>query len=655
MGPDETIQLTELTPVVLESSDGEQTEVKVPCPAASNPSHYPASAATSQPPEDVTATLQNCNDGAESDQSDDVADFFTDNAEYRRLQSLFRGLPKEMFVNRILLNEASCEVKLGEIRSNMFEQLKEVDDFPYGMQCMLKRRVATRNGDSVAVKYAYDIHTLVSILEGGEYSDIREMLSSSKSQRSQSFNSVANVTTNTSCEYATEIKSLTDSMNNLKADVLNMKQKQIGIDQSRSEQISNLKSTVFSLKSDLNELSSTVVRAVTGIRLCAERIESEKSNGVANLKNELRVLKDNLNCMQDVVDGLQCVPLPQASPSQRRRGNKSSKKRKSHDPQYRDTTLSTSVGNSRITDNAGCPVAVDGLQVSNMSEHIFNNQNEQSDFSGQSSGVRHARGEESAIEPTHGSGSSASINVAPCVPSGGANLHYNGTPESIYTEGDTVSADPDVVCLNNSVDQNDVGMNNESNRTPVSVQVTTNGSYRDCVTSCPAIRDPCAGSDQPTGYSIATRITRNVDDEASLTNDIYHISDTDDSDDIEFAQYVKKRAKRYYLGGFKPTITPARIETYVRKRGVKVTWVRIWPSKRNPNNVVIRVNVEDNCNVQLLEKRSFWPRGVICRPWVDHHERSYRQQSQSYSQHTGNNRDTNMVGQTLTIITLTPH
>ena len=61
---------------------------------------------------------------------------------------------------------------------------------------MLKRRIATRNGDTVAVKYAHDIHTLISVSEGGEYSDIRELLSSSKSQRSQSSLSVAKVTTN---------------------------------------------------------------------------------------------------------------------------------------------------------------------------------------------------------------------------------------------------------------------------------------------------------------------------------------------------------------------------------------------------------------------------------------------------------------------------
>ena len=71
-----------------------------------------------------------------------------------------------MFINRILLNDASCEVKLGEMRSSLFEHIKESEHFPYGLRCVLKRRVCTRNKDSVATKLAHDIHTLMAVLEG---------------------------------------------------------------------------------------------------------------------------------------------------------------------------------------------------------------------------------------------------------------------------------------------------------------------------------------------------------------------------------------------------------------------------------------------------------------------------------------------------------
>ena len=150
MDLDESVHLTELTPVILESSDGQQTEVKVACHSVPVTLQH-LSSVTNQIYEEDTSTLQNCNVKVESVQSDEDFDSITDSPEYRRLQSLYRGLPKEMFVNRILLNEASCEVRLGEMRSHLFEQMREDDSFPYGLQCMLKRRVATRNGDTVAV------------------------------------------------------------------------------------------------------------------------------------------------------------------------------------------------------------------------------------------------------------------------------------------------------------------------------------------------------------------------------------------------------------------------------------------------------------------------------------------------------------------------
>ena len=51
----------------------------------------------------------------------------------RQLQSFFRRLPKEMFVNRILKNEASCEVSLKSHRLKLVELIKECEDFPYGL------------------------------------------------------------------------------------------------------------------------------------------------------------------------------------------------------------------------------------------------------------------------------------------------------------------------------------------------------------------------------------------------------------------------------------------------------------------------------------------------------------------------------------------
>ena len=153
----------------------------------------------------------------------------------------------------------------------------------------------------MATKLGYDIHTLMVVLEGGDYSEMKELLSSGKTQRSQSTAGFSNVTMNT-CEYTSDIKMLIESRNKVKADVLNIKQTQLASETTRSSQVQALKSTVLSLKSDLTLLPSTVSKAVTDIRSAAERTESEKSLGVANLKNDLKILKYNVRDIQDVFD-----------------------------------------------------------------------------------------------------------------------------------------------------------------------------------------------------------------------------------------------------------------------------------------------------------------------------------------------------------------
>ena len=109
----------------------------------------------------------------------------------------------------------------------------------------------TRKGDTVAVKLAYDIYSLMAVLEGGEYSEIKDMLRSNKSTRSQS--GTCNVTINP-CESSAEIKELCQNMSAAKADILTLKQKLVAIETTRSSEMQNVKSTVLSLKLDLSSL-----------------------------------------------------------------------------------------------------------------------------------------------------------------------------------------------------------------------------------------------------------------------------------------------------------------------------------------------------------------------------------------------------------------
>ena len=134
-----------------------------------------------------------------------------------------------MFISRILKAVSSSEPGLESHRAMLFEVIKECDDFPYGLQAELKRRVHTRNGDTVATKLAQDIFCLMSVLEGSDCSDLKDLIvGGRKGHRTQSQSqSGADNMTLASCDCAAEIKSLENSLSNVKADVLGLKQQYV--------------------------------------------------------------------------------------------------------------------------------------------------------------------------------------------------------------------------------------------------------------------------------------------------------------------------------------------------------------------------------------------------------------------------------------------
>ena len=89
--------------------------------------------------------------------------------------------------------------------------------------------------------------------------------------------------------------------------------------------------------------------------------------------------------------------------------------------------------------------------------------------------------------------------------------------------------------------------------------------------------------------------------------------ENDDSDD-DFEMHIRPRSKRFYIGGFKPSISSAKLQYYVTRKGVPFTWISIHRYEKQ-NKAVIGLNVDAEQADKVLE-RGFWPRGITCRPWL---------------------------------------
>ena len=263
---DEPRTYAELTPVSLTSPNGSRTEVKIPYTPHRTEGGVNTDSCTVNGIDSCIDTMNmgityGVSDGAVAQggaDSEQNGETYLENETYKSLVTTYRGIPREMFVSKVLRDNASCESKLDEMRSSLFEYLKEVDEFPYGLQCMLKRRKGMRNGDSVAIKLTNDIHTLMSVLEGAEFSDMRDMISSGsgRSQRSQSSPSSVNESI-THSDSSMELKVLSDAVNTLQAELLHLKQTHNAVETMRSKEIQTLKSTIIGLKSDLSSLTTT--------------------------------------------------------------------------------------------------------------------------------------------------------------------------------------------------------------------------------------------------------------------------------------------------------------------------------------------------------------------------------------------------------------
>ena len=183
--------------------------------------------------------------------------------EYNRIANMLSKYSQEQFLNHILSETCSSETDLENTRAFLFEILRDSDTFPFDRNAELKRRKHTRFGESVPLKLAKDIHALISVAEGADYSELNDVLSNCKTKaRSKSVSQSSAKITHTAkvCTTASDsdVKLLTEKVSCIEADMLLLKQRQIAIEVARRDEIKLLQQTVSETKSDIGKLQTVL-------------------------------------------------------------------------------------------------------------------------------------------------------------------------------------------------------------------------------------------------------------------------------------------------------------------------------------------------------------------------------------------------------------
>jgi hypothetical protein len=506
--------------------------------------------------------------------------------ELNRLSALFCDLPSTLFVSRILLDYASDEQKLEETRVMLFSIVKENEEFPFGHHVSLKKRVITRRGEPLCVKLANDILILMSVIQGEDMSCLKDLISTSRG-RSKSCTAAATppklpaAKQPVQCQCASELPVLRDSISGLQAEVLLLKQERLANERLRLNQIRDIVEMLMSVKCDVKSSLDTVSADISRISsLIADPLSTIKCNVTGDTASA------RIEALEKFVDTAPVVAIARLKP------------------------------NDALFVNHNC----------NGSVHSFERTTSLSDGASKS-------------------------NVKRCENSGNQGI------DIMKTVGDSSTSLPHLSLITDTDDRSYADV--VSSKSP---QNPSSGNNHCAEGGCveqfsPVLIDHTLLSDQNLSKSSSYNCSRNDVTFAHINATLgtpksprasgvnlrendnklnpnppnpipVRISDRQKSADIfddeeDFSVHVRKRnrSKRYFVGGFKRSITVPLLMQYISRRGPKATFIRIFPSKRSEEDVIIRINVEVNDEMALIEQKRFWPKGVYCKPWLNQSSR----------------------------------
>ena len=178
----------------------------------------------------------------------------------------------------------------------VLECIQQADGYPFSLSARWKKRIQTRTGDRIEYKLAQDIYCLSSVLSGADWDDLRDVLNiqRQKKSKSQSACDVSFQTLN-----ITELEHIKNVVQGLTADVVAMKQENSSLKAELNSEIKSLRKELNQLQNDISSDICEVRSLISTNAQSIERVCDDRSNGVANIKSEIKHLNSEMKIILD--------------------------------------------------------------------------------------------------------------------------------------------------------------------------------------------------------------------------------------------------------------------------------------------------------------------------------------------------------------------
>ncbi|MEW8548007.1 MAG: hypothetical protein AB2693_31265 [Candidatus Thiodiazotropha sp.] len=596
---------------------------------------------------------------------------------------LYRDLPKDYFIARIISDYDSDDNKLKAVRNQLFVEVKSLEEFPFSSASELKRRNKPKLGESAALKLGGDIYILASVLEGASFDDLKDLISSTKinsdtlNQSTYIVESGTEPVRGASCKCDADLAQFRGLLADIQGDILTLKHQHDEMKNNHQEEINSVKSDLKTLQSDIvtavNELHDTA----SFCRQSIENLTDDHCNGVARVKSDVKQIRGELQSMYEYIelkDTELCNKIYNINMLEKRIAKLESKVEKKKQPPngslYADkssvdiiVTPSSHTHNAQVqVDNASDRKTTATFQAEpyTTERRLPADSDRTSETSTSFQKTKLIRCPETKLfkrVPATVSGDITVDSVTPCASDSSANCYDSRGPPNVYDQtklrnldqdtknaGTINSFRPDSVlaadqsassmCNNvNSNDQNDNTLYYDcsvTNRFSALQSRSGNlvpgvASFSDVVKGDPlhsqsSIPVHVSNRQRKTLKSRSSNVTKSYTVRSRDIDDASMRTEPDSDDD--FVQYVRRRPARYYVGGFKSSITEQKLVNYVLRRGITVSRINILRYE-DQDRAVIQLSVDAEHGPRLLE-RGFWPPGVFSRPWYSRNEYSQR-------------------------------